>query len=430
MSSTAAHMARAFSGFDMEVWGPEESFTRGERDTSDDLVSRALAGAGVAALVTLPFLLLSSLVLNATLAVPAAIGLGYIAVSRSLASHRYRRAAAVNAAVLLGLVTWLMFFLIGDGPPSGASVTAALLAPLFAAAPALARALLQKRDSQGRLTPSARDLAVGKVASLDELAPTETTLLLDRDGSVLAATAAARNLLGLLPDAFEHSLAGLITSHDLPKLLDGIGRCRLGGQAIELSLEAIEEGGTLDATLCACGPDMVAMKLRGPRTLEPIGKRARLALRSAVATKRVTASAVGSDAGEAVAYAIDHVAPKAKAKGIKLSLRAEPGLAASCDQCAARRMACLLFEAGVNASVSGGEVGIVARRLRGVILLRTTTSPQTGANNGTIFGPLARCVDELQQLAEGVGGTVMVEEQNGKTTLSLRLLQARCESGK
>jgi hypothetical protein len=139
---------------------------------------------------------------------------------------------------------------------------------------------------------------------------------------------------------------------------------------------------------------------------------------------------VGSDIREAVAHALDHVAPKAKAKGIKLSLRAEPGLAASCDQRTARRMACLLFEAGVNALVSGGEIGIVARRLRGVILLRTTTSPQRDASNGTTFGPFARCVDKLQQLAEGVGGTVMVEEQDGKTTLSLRLLQARSESEK
>jgi len=174
---------------------------------------------------------------------------------------------------------------------------------------------------------------------------------------------------------------------------------------------------------------LVAMKLRGSRPLEPSGKRARLTLRPAIAAKMVPVPAVGSDVGDAVSYAFDHVVPKAKAKGVKLSLRAEPGLAASCDQRAARRMACLLFEAGVNASVSGDEIGIVARRLRGVILVRTTTSPQRDASNGTTVGPFARCVDELQQLAEAVGGTVMVEEQNGKTTLSLRLLQARSESG-
>jgi len=436
MSSTAGNMAREFSGFDVEEAlvpaprGPTASFTGGQHDASDDLVSRALASAGIAALVTLPFLLLTSLLINAPLAVPAAISLGYIAVSRSLASHQHRRAAIFNTAVLIGLVSWLMVFLIGGGPPSGNSLTAALLAPLFAAAPALARALLQKRDSQKGLTLSARDLAVKKVSSLDELAPSESTLLLDNDGRILAATAASRRLLGLLPDAFEHSLAGLVTADDLPKLLDGIGRCRLGGPALELSLEAIEEGSVLEATLSACGGQMVAMKLRGPRKPEPCGKGAGFAPVSSVDIKRDTASAVGSDLGEAVAFAVSHMAAKARSRGIKLMSRVDPGLAASCDRRAARRMAHLLIEAGMNASVSGCEVGIVARRLRGVVLLRITTLPQRAARSGGAFTPIGQCVAELQGLAEGMGGTVMLEEQDGKVILSLRLPQARSESGR
>jgi hypothetical protein len=434
MSSTAAHMAREFSGFNREdglaasAWNAAGRFTSGEHEAADDLLPRALGSAGMAALAALPFLLLSSFVLNASLAVPAAIGLGYIAVSHSLASHRHRRAAVYNAAVLFGLLSWLVFFLIDDRPLSGGSLAASLLAPLFAAAPGLARALLQKRNSRKSSAPGVRSLAIEKVASLDELAPTELTLLVDCHGGVLAATAAARRLLGLLPDAFEHSLAGLVSSGDLPKLLDGIGRCRLGGPALELSLEAIEEGGVLEATLSACGENMVAMKLRRPQLPEPSAKGTDLPPCSVVDAKRDAGAE--SDIGEAVALMSAHWLLKARARGITLNSRAEAGLAASCDQHIARRLASLLVEASLNASQSGGDVSIVARRLRGVVLLRATCSPQSDATGASPFTPSSPSVTKLRELAEAADGTLMLEEQNTKAVLSLRLPQAWRELGR
>lgn len=192
MASTAGHMTREFSIFDFgsfarAVWMPVA--VRGGQAagffSGDDLTSRALASAGIAALVTLPFLLLSSVVLAAPLAVPPAIGLGYLAVSHAMGSQRHRWAVFINSAVLLGLVGWLLLFLTsGEGPVSSAGLIAALLAPVFAAAPAFARSLIAKAKLQEKdAAIVAREAALDRVAWLDQLAPAERTVILDGEGS-------------------------------------------------------------------------------------------------------------------------------------------------------------------------------------------------------------------------------------------------------
>jgi len=81
--------------------------------------------------------------------VPAAMGVGYLAVSHALSAQRLRRANIINSAILLGLVGWLLGFLLtGEGPLSHAGLIAALMAPVFAAAPAFARSLMSKRAVQ------------------------------------------------------------------------------------------------------------------------------------------------------------------------------------------------------------------------------------------------------------------------------------------
>src|SRR5687767_8629059 len=83
------------------------------------LTARALAGAGLTALALLPVLMLASLALQAPLAGPAAIALGYLAVAHAIAVRRPRRAAALSIAVLSGFVAWtLLFLLVGQGPLS------------------------------------------------------------------------------------------------------------------------------------------------------------------------------------------------------------------------------------------------------------------------------------------------------------------------
>src|SRR4051812_7538660 len=77
----------------------------------EDLTIHAFGGAGFAALVFLPLLLIASVIFAAPLAVPAAIGLGYLATSRALATRYRRFAALMNISVLLALVGWLLLYL-------------------------------------------------------------------------------------------------------------------------------------------------------------------------------------------------------------------------------------------------------------------------------------------------------------------------------
>lgn len=104
------------------------------------LDAQSLAAVGMAGLLALPALMLASIPFDAPLAGPAAISLGYLAIARSLMADRPHRAAAWSAAVLAGLIAWtLLVFIREGGMLSAASLVAGLLAPAFAAAPALVR---------------------------------------------------------------------------------------------------------------------------------------------------------------------------------------------------------------------------------------------------------------------------------------------------
>jgi len=432
MASTTRQMTREFSIFDFgslvrAVWMPAAA-TDGQAAgffAGDDLTSRALASAGIAALVTLPFLLLSSIVLATPLAVPAAIGLGYLAVSHAMGSRRHRWAALINSAVLFGLVGWLLLFLTGgEGPLSPTSLIAALLAPAFAAAPALARSLIAKgRLQENGAAIAAREAALDRVTCLDQLAPSERTVFLDDEGSVLAATAAARGFLGLLPDAFEHSLHDLAGADDLPRLFDAIGHSRIGFPSVDLFVERIGEGAALTASFSACDDGMIAMRLEPAPASEPdAAEPERIAASPLPATMPSDlAVAPSCDVGDAIAFALRHAAKRAAARGTRLSFFADPDLVAMCDRQVGRRMACLLLDASLNSCMSGGAVAISAQRKKGVVLLRITTLPQKDARNIQTGLRDQHDFAELQGLVESAGGTLMVDRGDMETVLSARL---------
>jgi hypothetical protein len=101
--------------------------------------ARAFRAAGLAALVTLPFLLLASLASGVPLAGPSVIASGYLCIAFAIASRRSRQAALLTGVVLAGLVAWSLLCFFTEAAPNSWAVSAALLAPLFAAAPALVR---------------------------------------------------------------------------------------------------------------------------------------------------------------------------------------------------------------------------------------------------------------------------------------------------
>ena len=82
------------------------------------------------------------------------------------------------------LVGWvLLYALIGEGQFSPVEMTAALVAPIIAAAPAALRPLISWRDKTPERTPDVlRQAALERVACLDELTPCEQVLMLDSEG--------------------------------------------------------------------------------------------------------------------------------------------------------------------------------------------------------------------------------------------------------
>ncbi len=346
-----------------------------------DLTARALAAAGLAALLSLPLLLLSSIVFAAPLAVPAAIGLGYLAVSHALAAQRHRRAAFINAAVLFGLVSWLLLFLLtGDEPTSRYGLTAALLAPLFAAAPAFARSLMAKRAalSEGDAAAS-RDAALERAASLDERMPSKRVLILDAKGTELA-----------------------------------------------LDVDAAAEA-KMTASLSPCGDGTVAMRLQPRPTVEPAAERKKDKIAAKVATPGSFA-APSCDIGPAVAFAFRHVERKAVTRKVLLTSTADADLAVLCDRQIGRRILTLLTEAALSQSEAGGAVDVVARRLKGIVLLRVASAPRRAVNHaaGEYDGPN---VDTLRALVEDAGGTLIVDGTASGIAFSVRLPRAAKDMG-
>jgi hypothetical protein len=448
MASTAGQISRDLLCFDLRrfvaTFAPAHGGgAGGGLFAGEDLTARALAGAGLASLFALPLLLLSSALFGAPLAVPAAIGLGYLAVSHALAARHRRRADFINAVVLCGLVGWLLIFLlVGEGPLSHAGLVAALLAPIFAAAPAFARSFMSARRVVSEThTSTLRDSALERVACLDELTPMEQVLVIDSNGTVLAATAAARKALWLLPDAFEHHVNSLFEADDLTRVLGALDRCIEGGKPVGLERAPLthrfstREGGgggaqplqtgaapTLAATFSPCSDGSVAMRLQDEVavTPAPISTAQEAVPCRAVSQSAKLCTRPRCDIGEAMAFALRHSKPKAKAKSIALTSEIEPSLAIACDKQAGRRTVGLLVDAALSGSPPGSVVTIVARRLKSVVLLRASSK-------------LARDVCEssesddrfditaLRLLVEGAGGTLVVDRDGNEIALSVRL---------
>lgn len=431
MASIARQISRDPFGFDLRrlvhaVCSPRSGRAGFAADlfADDDLTSRAIASAGLAALVALPLLLLSSVVLAAPLAVPAAIGLGYLAVSRALSTHRQRRANLISSAVLCGLVGWLVLLLLsGEGPLSSAGLIAALMTPLFAAAPAFARSLIARRAAPIALANrDLRDAALKRIARLEELTPSEQVLVLDPDGTVLAASSAARKNLGLLPDAFEHHLYGLAASDGMRRVFDAVARDRNDAAPIvaELTFDVFANAKLVSANLCPCGDGTLIMRLQEPKAIAPsVPVLQKKVVGETPPISTLTASVC--DIGEAVTFALRRSAAKAKARKVSMTSAADPELAAACDRQVGRRIVHLLIDGGLDGCDPDGAIQLVARRLKGTVLLRTTTSPRNGATNAVRSIAGWPDMTALRNLIDGVGGTLVVDRENHGTVASVRL---------
>ncbi len=308
---------------------------------SGDPTQRALATAGLAALLALPFLLLSSIALAAPLAVPAAIGIGFLAVSQALGARHPRRAAVLNAIVLCSLVGWLvLFLLIGEKALSHAGLTAAMMAPLVAAGPAFARSLIG--------TPISTPIRVH--AELEGTASAFTPGL-----GVRAEGAATRNA-------------------DIAPPLE---------------------------------PSCAAMKTFAARPTDEPNVPLRFAGRC--------------DIGDAAAFALRHAAPRAEAKGVRLTATTGTDILAACDRQIGRRIFHHLLAGVLNGSKAGDTVRVDVRRLKSVALLRVASEPGDDSGNPHIEPDERLDVGTLRTLVEGAGGTLVVHRRGDDIVLSVRL---------
>ena len=393
---------------------------------ADALAARAIASAGLAAVLGLPVLLLFSIALNAPLAVPAAIASGYLVISHALASNKPRRAAFVSGIVLAALVGWLILYLFAvEEPLSHSSMVAAMMAPLFASAPALARSVMAPRAQprpavRAPIMPLSRATALERVACLDELAPFEAVVIVDREGSVLAATQAARRRLGLLPDAFEHPITSVFEPAEMPGVADALRRCKEGGESVEVA--GIGTGrGRSPETWMASPNEGGAASLRFVSAADvekPIGKSTSTDADAEPVAAEPPRPA--SDIGTAVAFALRQASPRAEAKGIAITVERDGNLVAACDLQIGRRITHLALEAALTVAGADGAIRIDARRLKGIVLLRVTAERSAeDAEAASLDRPFDRTT--LQALIEGTGGTLVVDRREDRLVLSVRL---------
>ncbi len=382
----------------------------------DDVAARAVACAGAAALVALPFLLLASVVLEAPFAAPAAIAAGYLLIPRA-AGLRFPYGVAVASIVVpLALVMWsLGYLLLLDGPSQG-ELAAALLAPFFAAAPAVARLAVATRDESAVVT------ARRSADCLDRLAPSEAVLVVRGDGELLAATQAARATLGLLEETSGGDVGRRFGLLDRPKLAEAIGHCLRGQERTEVTLRSAGDrsGRTgYTAEVSEAGGGAVSIRLR--EALSDVSARAEDA-GAVQSTAGPDApdwnDGEGCDVTEAVAFAMRRCETTAEARGVVLSADVESDLWARCDRQVCRRILHLLIDGALHQSGPECAIALSGRGLRGVVLLRLAvrfTSEWTDAPSG------AAIWSSLRGAVEEVGGTLVVEETPGETRLSVRL---------
>ena len=391
----------------------------------DALTARAIAMAGLAAVLALPALLLASLLLDAPLAVPSAIASGYLAVAHALASDRPHRAAFMSGLVLSALVGWLILYLAESAVPlSRSGLAAAIMAPLFAAAPAFARSLIAPAAVTTDAAPLSRAAALQQIACLDDLAPSEPVLIADAKGCVLAATRAARRRLRLLPDAFEQPILGLFETSDVPEIVDALRRCRGRGEPVKVPLQGVGENNTR-ATWIFSPLEGGAVSLRLSET-PPVPTPP---LESPEADDEVVSAGPKHKAaeppahfvcniGEAVAFALRRAQPRAEARGIALACVCDGDLEVGCDRQAGRCIAHLVIDV-VLAKCACDAIRVDVRKLKGIVLLQVSAdirSDDAGAD-AVDSADLAA----LRALVDGVDGTLVVDRRGCSAVLSVRL---------
>ena len=404
------------------VPGPADAGPGCGRPGPDLVVARSLASAGLGGLVGLPFLLLASIALEIPLAGPAVIALGFLAGARETAMNRPRRALAWTAAVLAGLVAWpLVSLMAGDGQAGGPALAALLLAPVFAAAPALARSIVTPKPPPGAAA------ALRSVACLDRLAPDEAVLFLSRSGTICAGTRAGLSALGLPSHAAGGDVADRLAMTDRPALLEALACCDEDGGEVEIIVRPAggEAAERLVAAIASGPEDLLTMRIRPAAAGDADGAAgARMDCHS---EREASPDPVAPGAAASICRLDREIEPilrnaeaKARGKRIALTCGVEPGLAAIGDPRLCRRMLGVLLGSAIGRASAGAEIEVLTRPLKGVALLRISVSCDEAA--GDIWDVEKLAI--IGAVADQLGGTALAERRPGHQRISVRLALA------
>jgi hypothetical protein len=424
MASIAGDMGREFLSAELRRLLPDLAGGRSGRNArgslrTDLLTARALTGAGLTAMALLPVLMLASLAVQAPLAGPAAIALGYLAVAHATAVRRPRRAAALSIAVLSGFVAWtLLFFLVGEGPLTWGGLIAVSLAPLFAAAPALARRLAAPKADPGQ------DATLAHIACLDRFAPSEAVLFLDGSGVLLAGTQAGLSSLGLSADAIGMDVTRRFQLLDRAMLVAAIGRCQTSEGPVEMALRLGGVGCAerlIAASLASTSPWRLAMRIHqiAARKTEAAPKQPG----QGPASLEVTRSSAhpGCDVGEAIAFALRHAHAKARAKRIRISCDGQVEVVAAADRRVSRAILSTLLENAIDCSSPDASMILAARASKGAALVRISFTADPA--NAALMERLRRSLDQtaVPEMVDQVGGSLLVEADGATARAGFRL---------
>jgi hypothetical protein len=291
--------------------------------------------------------------------------------------------------------------------------------PLLAAAPFLARAV-------GRRTQAARDGARADADWLEAIAPNEPVLFVDPSAAILAGTSAGFAALGLAPSEARANLAEAVAVVDRPALLRALLAAADEGQAVEIDLDAQRSGGRLALTVFPSpqGREGYAVRIRPVvrTTTAREGERQSALLAGA---RSCPVAAPSASVREAIGFALRRMGPRAQEVGVTFICRGAGDLSAGCEATLCRRIVALALEIGAAAARPGGTVAVVARALRGAVLIRISpcvTSGVEAAGACDLDTRLGR--SGLRDLVEEVGGSVLVETRDGATGIAIRLPSA------
>jgi hypothetical protein len=126
-----------------------------------------------------------------------------------------------------------------------------------------------------------------------------------------------------------------------------------------------------------------------------------------------------ADIQEAVGFALRHVGRKARTKGIKLICSGDSTIAVACDRQLCRKVLHSLIGEVVDVSPLGASVHILARGVRGAVLLRVSSTAPAQVGVGVVwevpdFAP-------VRSLIDAIGGTLIATHTPDGICASLRL---------